>query len=459
MRYSKVELRCRVKGVLQLRNEYEGLTSYAGLELIRQYFSRLSLVEQIRRHVGGYLPRSDYGSVPMLLLVLTLIISGGRRVRHIGYLGSDPVVLRCCGLKRLPSGCTLGRWLGGFSREGLTRLSVLNEKLALSVIRAAGLRRLTIDVDGSVVSTGQKVEGARRGFNPRHRRVPSYYPITAYESQTGQVLAVRNRPGNVHDGKASVDFLKAVMERLREELGPGQILEWRMDGAFFRGDVVDLIADERRMEYAIKVPFYPWLGLKDRVVARRRWQAVATGVECFECRHRVKTWGRTLRMVIYRKRVFHPTAKNFQLDLFDPDDGYYEYSAVATNKSVTGRTLWHFMNARGIHEKVYGELKGGFAFGCVPAQTLQANSAWQLLSVLAFNLTRGFQRSTTAPQRRTNRKRRSLWRFDSIHTLRYQYLHRAGRVVRTGGRRILDVGTAPAVFDHFLSIQKRLSTA
>lgn len=33
-----------------------------------------------------------------------------------------------------------------------------------------------------------------------------------------------------------------------------------------------------------------------------------------------------------RRRVSHVTAKNFQLDLFDPDDGDYEYSAVTTNK-------------------------------------------------------------------------------------------------------------------------------
>ena len=182
-------------------------------------------------------------------------------------------------------------------------------------------------------------------------------------------------------------------------------------------------------------------------------------MECFECRHRVQTWQRTVRMVIYRKRVFHKTTKNFQLDLFDPDDGYYEYSAVATNKSVTGRTLWHFMNARGIHEKVYGELKGGFAFGCVPTQKLHANSAWQLMSILAFNLTRGFQRSTTAPRRGANRKRRSIWRFESIHTLRYRCLHRAGRMVHTGGRRILDVGTTPAIFNHFQAAQNRLKAA
>ncbi|MBE3134048.1 MAG: hypothetical protein IMZ55_11280 [Acidobacteria bacterium] len=42
------------------------------------------------------------------------------------------------------------------------------------------LATLTIDVDGTVVSTGLQVERAFRGFNPRHRKVPSYYPIMGW---------------------------------------------------------------------------------------------------------------------------------------------------------------------------------------------------------------------------------------------------------------------------------------
>lgn len=123
-------------------------------------------------------------------------------------------------------------------------------------------------------------------------------------------------------------------------------------------------------------------------------------------------------MVIYRRRVGHETAKNFQLDLFDPDDGHYGYSAVVTNEALSGPALWHFMCGRGVHEKVYGELKGGFASNCIPTMRYAANSAWQLRSVPAFNLVRGFQVATTAERRRATRKRRSVYRLETIHTRR-----------------------------------------
>lgn len=455
VRLSRADLRRRINGEVAFRYEASGLTSFAGLELVGRYFRRLGLKELLRK-AARRLPSSDFGTVQVVLAVLTLLITGGRRVRHLGYLQSDPVVKRMCGLSRVPSVHTVGRWLRGFDRRAVDALLAVNEELVGEVIEQSGARRLTLDVDGSVVSTGLQVEGARRGFNPHRRRVPSYYPITAYEANTGQVVRVRNRAGNVHDGKGSVEFLQELFGQLRATLHRGYVLEMRMDGAFFRSDVVDLLEAEG-VEYAIKVPFFHWLRLKEAIVKRRRWRRVSANVECFERRLSLRTWGRSLRFVIYRKRVHHRTAKNFQLDLFDPDDGYYEYSAIVTNKAISGRTLWYFMCGRGTHEKVYGELKGGFAFDCIPTQRYEANSAWQVLSVIAFNLMRGLQSATTAQARRPNRKRRSVHRFELIHTLRYRFINRAGLLVQPNGKATLDVGNNRMVRERFESIGQALA--
>jgi hypothetical protein len=180
-------------------------------------------------------------------------------------------------------------------------------------------------------------------------------------------------------------------------------------------------------------------------------------VSCAEREVALATWGRSFRVVVYRSHVAHETAKNFQLDLFDPSDGHYEYSAVLTNKALSGPALWAFMAGRGIHEKVYGELKSGFAFACVPTMQYAANSAWQCLSVLAFNLSRGFQLATTARRRRPSRKRWALFAFETIHTLRALCLQRAGVLVQPHGRATLDVGTAPAVAERFERLDRLLA--
>ena len=186
---------------------------------MRRWLRRDGLLALLRRELATALPATDYGVLGLVLVVLALLLSGGRRLRHLRYLEHDPVVLRFCGLRQLPTARTVGRWLAAFRARHLPRLQRVNALVAARAIRQTGQRRLTIDVDGSVVSTGLQVAWAQRGFNPHRRKVPSYYPITAYEAQSGQVLRVQNRPGNIHDGKAALPFLRALLHQLRATLG------------------------------------------------------------------------------------------------------------------------------------------------------------------------------------------------------------------------------------------------
>ena len=63
-------------------------------------------------------------------------------------------------------------------------------------------------------------------------------------------------------------------------------------------------------------------------------------------------------------------------------DGYFEYSAVATNKSLTVQRLWYFAAGRDGQEKTFAELRSQFALDVVPTKSYAANSAWQQLNVL-----------------------------------------------------------------------------
>ena len=103
MRLRKSDLHRRVKADLGLRFEANGLTSFAGLEFIGRYFRQLDLAARIRRNIDGDLPSSDYAAWRIVLVLLTLLIVGGRRVRHLRFLQHDPLVERLSGLRRLPT--------------------------------------------------------------------------------------------------------------------------------------------------------------------------------------------------------------------------------------------------------------------------------------------------------------------------------------------------------------------
>src|SRR5207245_873068 len=206
--------------------------------------------------VGG-----DYCGARLSLLLLALFYVGARRVEHLKDLVGDPLVRRFCGLARLPTARTVTNWLRRFSHHTLRPLLRLNEEVVLDTLARLQLPRLTLDVDGTVVRTGATVGWAFRGFNPHHRKDPSYYPLFAHVAQTGHILRLKNRPGNVHDSKQAVPFLRDIVDDLRGRFGRRPALEFRMDAAFFQRGILQLLT-ARDCGYAIKVGYWSWLPLK-----------------------------------------------------------------------------------------------------------------------------------------------------------------------------------------------------
>ena len=65
-----------------------------------------------------------------------------------------------------------------------------------------------------------------------------------------------------------------------QTLGKGYRLRFRMDGAFFKQSVVEVLAS-RKAEYAIKVPFWQFLDLHSQIRKCRRWTNAGKDVQGF----------------------------------------------------------------------------------------------------------------------------------------------------------------------------------
>src|SRR3989449_5707320 len=193
----------------------------------------------------------------------------------------------------------------------------------------------------SILTIGRTAATTR--CSPKSRR-----PATSWR--------VKSRPGNVPDSKQSAAFLRELIDGVRTRLGRRLPLEFRMDAAFFQPDVLQLLA-ARGCAYAIKVGYWSWLPLKQLAAARRHCPALTPGVTGFLQRLAIPQWNLRLRVMIYRKHVQHESPKNFQLDLFTPDDGHFEYYAVATNLPLSLSALYAFIGGRGAQEKTIAELK------------------------------------------------------------------------------------------------------
>ena len=455
MRLSKDRIRARIKSDLPITFGAERISAYGGLELVRRFVVALDLRRRLEATLRGAGVGGDYGAAQLCLAIVGLLLVGGWRVTHLAFVGSDPILLRFCGLKQLPADRTIVRMLKSFSSSALLALQDLVRDLVHEAIAREKLTRVTLDLDGTVLRTGAHVGGAARGYNPHHPKDPSYYPLTAHVAQLGQILRVWNRPGNVNDSSGADGFLRVIVRELRERFGAKLRLELRMDGAFFVPKVLAFL-DEERVEYALKVPLWKWLGLRERIEAKPIWQRVSREVEGFETKLYIAQWQRTERICVYRKRVGHETRKNFQLDLFSPDNGHFEYSAIATNKGLAVPALWHFTAGRGGHEKTLGELKQHFAFAAIPTNDLTANSVWQQLSVLTLNLVRSFEALLAAPRRARSWKRTFGYVFRSLQTIRFELIAQPARIARPQGRPELRFAVSPRARRQLEDVDRRL---
>ena len=462
MRIGKRGFEARVKGDLTLRFGHERLTSHAGLELVRRFLRRVGLLSALRESEGKLAVGGDFSFGRVVLAVVAMLLVGAKRLRHLAFLGSDPLFLRFAGMSRAPTERSLGRALTRMGWRTWPELDRLSRWMVHRGTEGLGLRRWTIDIDGSVLTTGLQVERAARGFNPHHRKNPSYYPILATLAQTGHVIGHRNRRGNVHDSHQSASFLRQTVRTLRNGLGSEGVIEVRTDGAFFQREFLEMCRREG-VEYAVKVPMWPWLNLRG-VVSNRgeddwEWVDRRTGVQGLLVWLHIPAWDRVERIAIYRKRVNHEPVKGKPLELFNPDDGYWEYSTVATNKTLDLRALWHFQNGRGVQEKVIGELKSGLAFATIPSKTYSANTAWQKLNILTHNIAITFQLKTIAPPKPRSLKRTTRYLLRSVATLRFEWLNRAARLVRPRGALVLRLPDNRAVRQTVETLEKALQVA
>src|SRR5262245_64333612 len=76
----------------------------------------------------------------MILVIVVLILVGGRRLEHLSYLCEDPLVKRFCGLLRLPRERSVARWLKRLTHKSLQALVQINSEIVCDAIERERLR-------------------------------------------------------------------------------------------------------------------------------------------------------------------------------------------------------------------------------------------------------------------------------------------------------------------------------
>jgi hypothetical protein len=435
----------------------QSLTSFAGLIIFQPLLSKLNLKSRLRSCFSHLNAGSIFGHHFVTLLLIVHLILGFRRLRDVQYYKDDPLVKRILGLNKLPDVATISRALADADQESVTKARALCRNLVLERLGKLALGRITLDFDGTVISTSRRAEGTAVGFNKKKKGARSYYPLFCTIAQTGQVFDFHHRPGNVHDSNGACDFIMACISLIRREM-PSVTIEARLDSAFFSDEVVSLL-EEAEVKFTISVPFERFPEMKKMIEGHKRWKAIDGTWACFENNWKPKIWKQRFRFIFIRQQSRIINKEPIQLDLFVPHEYGFEFKVIVTNKTSRVKKVLLYHNGRGSQENVFGELKTQAQLEYVAVRHLHGNQIYMIAAILAHNLNRELQMATMPPVRGTTVKRAALWSFLEMATLRHRLIQRAGRLTRPSNRLTLTMGANEAVRKDLLAFLEGLEEA
>lgn len=386
----------------------QALVSHAGLTTLSDLLNALGFRKLCNNRLSQFVPALAVHRPGKMIADLSLMLAaGGEQVSDtdqlrtaqglFGPVASDPTFSRFFS--------RISKHPGAFDYAFATMHRQVRAKLWAAAgkrnpaIRASRTNPLTIDIDASLVNVHSDKEGAKGNYKGGY----GYSPMIAMADYgktngTGEVLAVRLRPGNkaANSAKDHISILTEALEQLPDEFYDeqttliGEKIMVRTDSAGATREFlkhVDSLGLQFSTSYTlpvVKERFVRWINQK------KYWEPALTA----DGEHRNNAWVIDASKVIelndyppgtriyLRAEPLHPGAK---ASLFDTDGN--RVTAFLTNSPRYDPAFLDARHrARGRCENRIKSLKAA-GLGKLPFASFAANQAWANLAMFALNLT------------------------------------------------------------------------
>jgi hypothetical protein len=216
-------------------------TCFGGLGLLLTLWRQLKLSDAIDRRVRVLRRHNPYHESDHVLAQVLNLFAGGSCIEDQATLQLDGAVLRMLGAKRFPDPTTSGDFLRRFDNDinpgaldGLRAAADSAQDAAWAKLRQHRRRRAKlggwglVDMDSHIAPfTGKKKEGADFAYTGQW----SYHPLLLTLSNSSEILAVRNRPGNATSAEGVEELLDEHLPRVAQQFEDVLV---RGDSAFDR---------------------------------------------------------------------------------------------------------------------------------------------------------------------------------------------------------------------------------
>jgi hypothetical protein len=343
----------------------------------------------------------------------------------------DMALLRHGGMGRVfarayaPS--TLGSFLRAFAFGHVRQLDAVSSRFLLALARLVGLGPppadaadggyAFVDVDDTIIEVhGYAKQGAGFGYT-RVRGLNALIATVTTPAAAPLIVAQRLRKGACGSPRGAKRLVGDAVKQTRRLLGEGSPVLVRMDSAYYGRDAVHAaitggaaVSVTVRLDPAVKtaiasIPEGAWTTIKypnaifDETTGTWVSNAEVAEVPYTAFTSRKKADQVTGRLVVRRIPDVHASKNQAagQGALFDLWRFHAFFTTVPADQLDTVAVdVTHRGHA--IIEQVHADLKAS-ALAHLPSGRFTANSAWLVLAVITFNLTRAAAALTEAPER------------------------------------------------------------
>jgi len=403
------------------------VTLYGGLTLFIAFASTFKLKEHINDNLKLFKQWHPYSEADHVLALSANLFIGGAHLEDLAVLQGSEAVCRMFGACRIPDPTTAGDFLRRFDTAGEKSVESLAttidsiegevwEKLRKRVAKKGKkLPLATVDLDGHIEKElGVQKEKADFSHDGRF----GFQPLAITLAQTGEVLALPNRPANGRSSDGVAEELERVLPRLKPFF---ERILVRGDSDFDRADIRAVCnqhgahfafvgRDNRasRTRQAMMIEEGRWQPFRSRVERRKEERRHQSGYRerkkkpnlrrrkarerGYKELYQVRQWvsevlfepageEATYRMVIRRQLVEH---REGQVHMFDE----YRYHFIVTDlpRTMGATAVVDETYKRCDQENIIEQLQSGVAAWKMPVAEYLGNCAWLQMARLAWNI-------------------------------------------------------------------------
>lgn len=357
------------------------VTAWGGLALLKQMLDQMGFAGAVSGW-GLPLPQSNRGYSPTQLIeqFIVSIWCGASRFAHTETVRFDRTLTRLFGWERVAGQRAIVRLFQRF--DMLRNEQVQGEAYRWLFSQMTALKRITLDLDSTVLTRHGEQEGATRGYNPGKRGRSSHHPLLAFIAESRMVANFWLRPGHASSANNVLQFLESTLNHL----GDMRVGLLRADSGFFNQSFLKALED-KSISYIIAARLSP--PLQRQLYQAKGWWALKPGIELTEISYQCQSWDRARRIVVVRQSIAqrkNVPGKTLQLFPDDPDIQGWRYGAFVTNLELSNIEVWRTYRGRADCENRIKELKADFGLSAFNLDTFFATEAALGFAMLAYNL-------------------------------------------------------------------------